>query len=193
MTKAKSDPPIMTFASEDEFESWLASNFEDPVGIWMKIAKKASGIESITHIEALDVALCFGWIDGQRRAFDEHYFLQKFTPRRTRSKWSQINQEKVGRLIAVGRMRPSGQAQIDAAKADGRWEDAYEPQSRIGIPEDLQARFDEHPEAQEFFEHLDSRNRYAILYRIQDAKRPETRARRLEQFVSMLISGEKIY
>lgn len=193
MAKAKTEPPIITFASEAEFEQWLASNFEDPVGIWLKIAKKASGIESVSHQEALDVALCYGWIDGQRRTFDEHYFLQKFTPRRARSKWSQVNQEKVARLIAFNRMRPAGMAQIDAAKADGRWEDAYAPQSRISIPEDLQARLAEHPEALESFERLDSRNRYAILYRLHDAKRPETRTRRLDQFVEMLINDESNY
>jgi uncharacterized protein YdeI (YjbR/CyaY-like superfamily) len=193
VTKASPELPVIAFDSEAAFELWLADNHEDPVGLWLKIAKKASGIESITHAEALDVALCFGWIDGQRRSFDDDYFLQKFTQRRPRSKWSQVNRNKVESLIAAGRMRPAGLAQIQAAKDDDRWDDAYEPQSKITVPEDLQARLKEHPDAREFFESLDSRNRYAILYRLQDAKRPETRARRLEQFVAMLIAGEKLH
>lgn len=193
MTKAKPELPVIPFASEAAFEVWLADNFEDPAGLWLKIAKKASGIESITYHEALDVALCYGWIDGQRRGFDDDYFLQKFTPRRPRSKWSQVNRDKVTALIAAGRMQPSGQAAIDAAKADGRWDDAYPPQSQMEVPDDLQAWLDAHPAAREFFDSLDSRNRFAILYRLHDAKRPETRARRLEQFMSMLTEGEKLY
>lgn len=193
MTETAPDPPVITFATQAEFERWLAEHFTCQAGLWMKIAKKASGITSISHLEALDVALCYGWIDGQRRALDDDYFLQKFTPRRARSKWSQVNREKVARLIAAGRMQPPGLAQIEAAQADGRWAAAYEPPSRISVPEDLQARLDEHPDARDFFERLDSRNRYAILYRLHDAKRPETRARRLEQFVAMLVKGEKLY
>jgi len=159
----------------------------------MKIAKKASGIESITHEEALEVALCFGWIDGQRKALDEHYFLQKFTPRTRRSRWSRINRESAERLRTAGRMRPSGLAAIEAAQSDGRWQAAYEPQSTAGVPTDLQRELDARPQAAEFFASLDSRNRYAILYRLQDAKKPETRARRLAQFVALLEERRKLY
>ncbi|MEZ4521475.1 MAG: YdeI/OmpD-associated family protein [Thermomicrobiales bacterium] len=193
MAKPVQELPVMTFATASAFENWLAENFEEPAGLWVKVAKKASGIASVTHPEALDIALCFGWIDGQRRAFDDDYFLQKFTPRRPRSKWSKINRDKVLQLIEDGRMRPSGMAQIEAARADGRWQDAYASQSRMTVPEDLQVRLDEQPDASRFFDSLDSRNRYAILYRIQDAKRAETRVRRIEQFMEMLMNGEKIY
>jgi uncharacterized protein YdeI (YjbR/CyaY-like superfamily) len=193
VTTPSPELPVISFATEAEFEHWLADNYEDPGGLWLKIAKKASGIASVTHAEALDVALCYGWIDGQRRSFDADYFLQKFTPRRPRSKWSQVNRDKVNQLIAEGRMQPAGLAEIEAAKADGRWDDAYPPQSKMTVPEDLQALLDAHPEARAFFESLDSRNRYAILYRLQDAKRPETRARRLEQFFQMMVDGEKLH
>jgi uncharacterized protein YdeI (YjbR/CyaY-like superfamily) len=185
--------PVIAFASEADFEAWLAVHYEEPAGLWIKIARKASGIESITYHEALDVALCYGWIDGLRRSHDESYFVQKFTPRRKRSKWSQINRDKALKLIEQGRMQPAGLREIEAAKADGRWDNAYPAQSNMTVPDDLQARLDEHPEARQFFESLDSRNRYAILYRILDAKRPETRARRIEQFVTMLKNGEKLY
>ena len=192
---AKTPPelPVIEFASAADFERWLAGNYEDPGGLWIKLARKASGIPSVTYPEALDVALCYGWIDGLRRSFDENYYVQKFTPRRARSKWSKINREKVARLIEAGRMQPSGMAQIEAAKADGRWQDAYDSPSKMTVPDDLQSRLDEHPEAAAFFGGLDSRNRYAILYRIQDAKRPETRARRIEQFFQMMVDGEKLY
>jgi uncharacterized protein YdeI (YjbR/CyaY-like superfamily) len=185
--------PVIAFATQAEFELWLAENHEDPGGLWIKMARKASGIQSITHLEALDVALCYGWIDGLRRSHDEHYFVQKFTPRRPRSKWSQINRDKVLKLIEEGRMQPPGFAQIEAAKDDGRWEAAYPAQSQMTVPDDLQAQFDADPQAKAFFDSLDSRSRYAILFRIHDAKRPETRARRIEQFVDMLKKGEKLY
>lgn len=192
---AKTPPelPVIEFATADDFEAWLSENYEDPGGLWIKLARKASGIPSVTYPEALDVALCYGWIDGLRRSFDENYYVQKFTPRRARSKWSKINREKVALLVEAGRMQPAGMAQIEAAKADGRWQDAYDSPSKMTVPDDLQARLDEHPEAATFFQGLDSRNRYAILYRIQDAKRPDTRARRIEQFFQMMVDGEKLY
>ncbi len=193
MTSSKPELPIIPFAAEAEFEGWLSDHADEPHGIWLKIAKKASGIKSVTYHEALDVALCYGWIDGQRRRFDDDYFLQRFTPRRSRSRWSQVNRDHVERLIAEGRMQPAGQAQIDVAVADGRWADAYPPQSQMEVPDDLQARLNEHPAASEFFESLDSRNRFAFLYRLHDAKRSDTRARRLEQFMTMLSEGEKLY
>ena len=181
------------FATAADWEAWLEDEHERTDGIWLKIAKKASGIESVTHAEALEVALCFGWIDGQRKAFDENWFLQRFTPRRRGSKWSQINREKVEALIAADRVRPAGLREYEEAKADGRLDNAYEPQSRISVPPDLQKELDANPAAARFFETLDSQNRYAVLYRIQDAKRPETRARRIAQYVEMLAEGRKLH
>ena len=184
--------PTLTFASVEAWEHWLEAN-HDADGVWIKMAKKGSGIASVTHAEALEAALCFGWIDGQRRGLDETFFLQKFTPRRPRSKWSRINREKAEHLIAAGRMRPSGLAEVERARADGRWEAAYEPQSTAKVPDDLRRELDARPEAATFFASLDSRNRYAILYRLEDAKRPETRARRLAEFVAMLEEHRKLY
>jgi uncharacterized protein YdeI (YjbR/CyaY-like superfamily) len=188
------DRLILPFASAELWAAWLAEHQADtPGGLWIKIAKKGTGIPTVTHAEALDEALCYGWIDGQRGSFDEVWFLQRFTPRRPRSRWSQINTEKVDALIAQGRMQAAGLREIEAAKADGRWERAYEGQSRIQVPEDLQAAFEANPGAAEFFATLNSQNRYAVLYRIQDAKRPQTRADRIAKFAAMLARGEKIY
>jgi uncharacterized protein YdeI (YjbR/CyaY-like superfamily) len=187
------DFPTLFFSSPAECETWLERNHGESDGIWVKIAKKGSGIDSVRYPEVLEVALCFGWIDGQRRALDEDHFLQKLTPRRARSRWSKINREKAEALIAAGSMRPAGLAQVEAAKSDGRWDAAYEGQASAGVPEDLQAALDVSPAAAEFFAGLDSQNRYAILYRLQDAKRAETRARRLAKFVAMLERGEKIH
>jgi uncharacterized protein YdeI (YjbR/CyaY-like superfamily) len=181
------------FASPAEYEAWLEANHDRSDGIWVKIAKKGSGIDSVSHAEALELALCFGWIDGQRRGLDETHFLQKFTPRRKRSRWSKINRGKAEALIATGSMRPAGLAQVEAAKSDGRWEAAYEGQAGAKVPADLQAALDASPAAAEFFAGLSSQNRYAILYRLQDAKRPETRARRLAKFVAMLEREEKLH
>ena len=183
----------IAFESESAWEAWLERSHATSGGVWAKIAKKDSGIASVHYPEVLDAALCFGWIDGQRKAFDEKWFLQRFTPRRPRSPWSRVNREKAERLIAEGRMRPAGLAQVDAARADGRWDAAYESQSRITVPDDLQRELDARPRAAAFFEQLSSQNRYSILYRLQEAKRPETRARRLEKFVAMLEAGETIH
>jgi uncharacterized protein YdeI (YjbR/CyaY-like superfamily) len=188
-----SEAPTLAFASQAAWEEWLEANHDESKGIWLKLAKKASGIETVTHAEALEVALCFGWIDGQRKGLDERYFLQKFTPRTPKSTWSRINRESAERLVAAKRMRAAGLAAIEAARADGRWHAAYEPQSTATVPEDLQRELDSRPRAAAFFASLDSRNRYAILYRLQDAKKPETRARRLAQFVAMLEEHRKIY
>jgi len=181
------------FATAADWEAWLEEEHERTGGVWLKIAKKASGIESVTHAEALEVALCFGWIDGQRKAFDSDWFLQRFTPRRRRSKWSRINREKVEALIEAGRVRPAGLREYEEAKADGRLDDAYEPPSKISVPPDLQRELDTNPAAARFFDTLDSQNRYAVLYRIHDAKRPETRARRIAQYVEMLAEGRKLH
>jgi uncharacterized protein YdeI (YjbR/CyaY-like superfamily) len=186
------DLPVLPFASAEAWEAWLAEHQDDP-GVWIKIAKKASGIATVTHAEALDVALCHGWIDGQRRSLDETWFLQRFTPRRARSKWSQVNCAKIADLTAAGRMRERGVAEVERAKADGRWDAAYEAPSKATVPPDLQRALDANPAAREFFATLKGQNRYSILYRIQDAKRPETRARRIETFVAMLAERKTIY
>src|SRR3989440_3639404 len=187
------DLPQIPFASAAEWEKWLEENHAASDGAWIKMAKKGSGIESVRYPEVLDTALCFGWIDGRREALDERFFLQRFTPRRPRSRWSRINRDKAERLIAEGRMRPAGLAEVERAKADGRWEAAYEGQKSSTVPDDLQRELDARPKAKAFFAELNSQNRYAILYRLQDAKKPETRARRLAKFVAMLEAGETIY
>ncbi len=187
-----SDDAVL-FASQREWEAWLEQNHATASGVWMKVAKKGSGVVGVTIGEALEAALCFGWIDGQRKALDERFFLQRYTPRTRRSKWSRINRDKAEQLIASGRMRPAGLAAIDAARADGRWEAAYEPQSSAEVPTDLQRELDADPRAAAFFETLDSRNRYAILYRLEDAKRPGTRARRLAEFVALLKEGRRLF
>jgi uncharacterized protein YdeI (YjbR/CyaY-like superfamily) len=187
------DQPVLPFTSKDAFEAWLEEHHADSDGLWIKIAKKGTGIESVTRGGALDVALCFGWIDGQAKPVDETHYLQKFTPRRTRSKWSKRNVGKVAELIENGAMRPAGLAEIERAKGDGRWDAAYDSPRTSTVPPDLQAELDSDPEAKAFFETLSSTNRYAILYRLQDAKKPETRARRLEKFVGMLKRRETIH
>ena len=171
----------------------MEANHATADGVWIKVAKKGTGIARRSSPEALDVALCFGWIDGQRRSIDDTYYEQKYTPRRARSKWSKINVEKVAALIEAGKMRPAGLAEIERAKADGRWDAAYDSPSRISVPPDLQAELDKRPAAAANFAALKSTNRYAILYRLHDAKRPETRARRLAQFVEMLERGETLH
>ncbi len=187
------DLPITPFSSAEEMEEWLESNHADSEGIWLKIAKKGSGIASVNYAEALELALCFGWIDSQKRGLDEQYFLQRFTPRRPGGKWSQINREKAEALISAGTMRPTGRAEVEAAKADGRWDAAYAGQRTAKVPDDLQRELDRSKAAADFFAELDSANRYAILYRLDEAKKPETRERRLLKFVAMLKRGEKIH
>jgi uncharacterized protein YdeI (YjbR/CyaY-like superfamily) len=187
------DFPTLFFSSPPECEAWFEDNHVESDGVWAKIAKKESGIDSVRYPELLEIALCFGWIDGQRRAFDETHFLQKLTPRRARSRWSKINRGKAEALIAAGSMRPAGLVQVKAAKSDGRWDAAYEGQASATVPDDLRAALDASPAAAEFFATLDSQNRYAILYRLQDAKRAETRERRLAKFIAMLELGERIH
>jgi uncharacterized protein YdeI (YjbR/CyaY-like superfamily) len=185
--------PIRLFADSGALEAWLEKNHDSSAGLWLKIAKKGTGKRSVTYAEALELALCFGWIDSQKRGLDEEYFLQRFTPRRPRGRWSKINREKSEALIAAGRMRPAGLAEVEAAKADGRWDAAYAGQRTAEVPADLQRELDARPAAAEFFAGLDSANRYAVIYRLNDAKRPETRERRLRNFVAMLERGEKIH
>jgi uncharacterized protein YdeI (YjbR/CyaY-like superfamily) len=187
------EQPTVAFASAEEFEAWLEEHGASSDGLWVKMAKKATGIPSIDWDGAVDVALCFGWIDGQRKGLDERYFLQRFTPRRARSPWSKRNVEKVATLTAAGRMRPQGLAEVERAKADGRWDAAYDGPRTMQVPPDLQAELDQDPDAAASFASLTSANRYAILYRLHEAKRPETRARRLEKFVGMLRRGETLH
>ena len=185
----RDDLPILEFADREAWACWLQDEHDGAPGAWLKIAKKASGITTVTHPEALEEALCRGWIDGQRAPHDETYFLQRFTPRGPRSKWSQINRDKATKLIEQGRMEPAGLAHVEAAKQDGRWEAAYPPQSSAAVPEDFQRALDENPAAKEFFATLRGTRRYSFIYRIADAKRPETRARRIREFVAMLAEG----
>lgn len=187
------DLPTLLFADPAALETWLQDNHAAAEGVWLKIAKKGAPEPSVSYAEALELALCFGWIDSQKRGLDATHFLQRFTPRRPRGRWSKINREKAEALIAAGRVRPSGMAEIEAAKADGRWDAAYEGQRTATVPADLQAELDANPAAAEFFAGLDGANRYAILYRLGDAKKPETRERRLRKFVAMLERGEKIH
>ncbi len=187
------DLPILLFATPADCEAWLEQNHAESDGFWLKIAKKGSGETSVSYAECLELALCFGWIDSQKRGFDEKFFLQRFTPRRPRGRWSRINREKVEALIAAKAMRPAGMAEVEAAKADGRWEAAYEGARTAKVPADLQRELDANEAAREFFATLDSANRYAILYRLDEAKKPETRERRLRKFVAMLERGEKIH
>ena len=182
-----------SFETSEAWAAWLEEHHGEPDGLWLKIAKKASGVATVTHAEALDVALAYGWIDGQRKALDETWFLQRFTPRRPRSRWSKINRAKATELIERGEMKPSGLAEVELAKADGRWDAAYDSHRTATVPDDLQAALDANPAAKQFFATLNSQNRYAILYRVNDAKRPETRARRIAQFVEMLAKEEKLY
>ncbi|KUL75506.1 MULTISPECIES: YdeI family protein [unclassified Streptomyces] len=184
---------IVAFESAEAFEAWLGENHAVSPGIWLKLRKKSPGVVALDYAQALDVALCYGWIDGQKAGLDDQWWLQRFTPRTARSKWSKVNRDKVAALIEQGRMQPAGQAEIDRAKADGRWDAAYDSSRTATVPDDLAAALAAEPAAAEFFEALDRQNRYAILYRVQDAKKPETRARRIEKFVAMLAKGEKLH
>jgi uncharacterized protein YdeI (YjbR/CyaY-like superfamily) len=188
------DPlPVVSFESTDAWDAWLTAHAADSPGLWLKIAKKGSAGRSISYSDALDVALCHGWIDGQKGRLDDEYWLQRFTPRKPGSKWSKINTERAAALIESGRMRPAGLREVERAQGDGRWEQAYESQSRVTVPEDLARALAANQRARAFFATLDSTNRYAILYRIGTAKRPETRAKRIDTFVTMLSEHKKIY
>jgi uncharacterized protein YdeI (YjbR/CyaY-like superfamily) len=188
------DPlPVKVFESTQAWDAWLATHHADSPGLWLKIAKKGSAGTSISYSDALDVALCHGWIDGQKGRHDDDYWLQRFTPRKPGGNWSKINTERAAALIASGRMRPAGLREVEQAQADGRWERAYQSQSRITVPEDLARALAANPRAREFFATLDGTNRYAVLYRIASAKRPETRAKRIDTFVAMLSEHKKIH
>jgi uncharacterized protein YdeI (YjbR/CyaY-like superfamily) len=185
--------PVISFDSGEAWESWLATEHASSAGVWLKIAKKGSSSQTISYADALAVALCYGWIDGQKGKLDEDFWLQRFTPRKPGSRWSRINTDRAAELIESGRMRPAGQAEIDRARADGRWAAAYESQSAITMPDDLAAALGRNDVARAFFETLSSVNRYAILYRVTTARRPETRAQRIATYVDMLARHETLY
>ena len=186
------DLPVQHFKDQKAWEKWLIANAGGK-GIWLQIAKKDSGIASVNYAQALEVALCHGWIDGQKRSYDEQFFLQRFTPRRPRSLWSKINIDHAERLIAAGRMQSGGLREIEAAKADGRWEVAYHSFSSMEVPAELAAALKKNKKAQTFFDGLDKTNRYSFCWRVHTAKKPETRIARAEKFVEMLATGEKIH
>ncbi|MGH6615574.1 YdeI/OmpD-associated family protein [Sphingomonas sp.] len=193
METGRAGLPILPFADAAAWEAWLGAQPRDCKGVWLKFAKAGTGVPSVSKAQAIDGALIHGWIDGQLNPFDHHWWLVRFTPRKARSKWSENNRLRATELIAAGRIAPAGQAEIDAAKADGRWDAAYASQSTIEVPDDLIAAFDAEPAARAFFDTLTGANRYAILYRIHDAKKPETRAARIAKFVSMCARGETLH
>lgn len=183
----------LTCASQDAWEAWLQTHCESSTGIWLRLAKKSSSQVTLTYPQAVDSALCFGWIDGQKRALSDEFWLQRFSPRTARSIWSKINTEKAHALMQAGRMHPSGLREIERAQQDGRWDRAYTSASNCTVPADLQMALDANKKARAFFDALDRQNRYAILFRIQNVKRAETRARKIVQFVEMLANGEKLH
>lgn len=187
------DLPIRSFATVAAWADWLEANHAASPGVWLQLAKKGSGIPSVTYGEALDIALCYGWIDGQKRAYDATAWLQKFTPRGPKSLWSKVNCQKVEALLEQGQMQPAGLRAVEAARLDGRWAAAYDPQSKANVPADFAAALDANPAAKSFFATINRVNRYAMLFRIQTAKRAETRAARIALFVGMLERGETIY
>ena len=192
-SQTRDELPTLRFDAPADWERWLESWHQRSSGVWLALVKKGADVPGVSYAEALDGAICFGWIDGQKAALDERFWLQRFTPRRLRGRWSQINRARADELAAAGRMRPAGAAQVEQAKLDGRWEAAYAGQRTAVVPEDLSAALAANPAAREFFATLDSANRYAILYRIDEAKRPLTRARRIERYVAMLAARETIH
>ena len=192
MTTLPTDLPIKLFRTEAAWETWLAAHGDAP-GVWLKIAKKDTGATSVSYSQALDVALCHGWIDGLKRSCDAQYFLQRFTPRKAKSLWSKLNIGRVEKLVAAGRMQAGGAREVDAAKADGRWEAAYDAASAMEVPAELAAALKKNAKARKAFEALDRTNRYAFCWRVHTAKKPETKAARVEKFVGMLERGEKIH
>jgi uncharacterized protein YdeI (YjbR/CyaY-like superfamily) len=190
---AATELPVLAFRSAAAWRSWLEAEHDRSAGTWLKIAKKTAPDPTVSYAEALADALCFGWIDGQKRPLDEHYWLQRFSPRKPGSRWSKINTDKATALIAADLMRPAGLREVELAKADGRWEQAYAGQRSSEVPEDLAAALAASPAAAEFFATISRINRYAILYRIGSVKRPETRARKIAQYVQMLADHQTIH
>jgi uncharacterized protein YdeI (YjbR/CyaY-like superfamily) len=191
--KAKRDLPVIAFKSQQAWDAWLKSQPAEAMGLWLKLAKQSSGIASVSRAEAIDTALCHGWIDGQLDSFDDTYWLIRFTPRQPTSKWSEKNRMRALQLVELKRMQPAGLNEIERARKDGRWSAAYAPQSTAQVPDDLRAALAGNKKAKNFFETLDSTNRYAILYRIHTARKPETRMARIEKYVTMLIEGKTIH
>lgn len=189
---SKKELPLLSFKTSAQWEKWLDKNYENTDGIWLKIFKKDSGIKSINYAMALDVALCFGWIDGIKKKLDEVSFIQKFTPRRARSTWSYRNTEHIQRLTTSGKMRPPGIAQVDMAKADGRWEKAYAPQQEAIIPEDFMKELNNNTKARAFFDTLNKTNLFIIYYHLHQAKTPETREKRIQRFITKLEQREML-
>lgn len=187
------DPTAQRFASQGAWEAWLRGYHDSADGVWLLIAKQGAEDATVSYAEALESALCFGWIDGQKKGVDAQYWQQRFTPRRARSIWSKINRAKVLALIEQGRMQPAGLREVERAQADGRWDDAYDSAKTATVPADLLAALNDDPKARAFFETLDGANRYAVLWRVQTAKKAETRARRIAQFVAMLGRHEKLH
>ena len=187
------DLPVLLFSSQKDWHIWLDENHGQHKGVWLKHAKKASGKQSVSYIEALEEALCYGWIDSQKQAYDSDYYLQKFTPRGPKSVWSKVNVAKVDALIKVDKMRPAGLVAVESAKQDGRWDVAYDSPSASKIPEDFQAALDKNPNAKHFFETLNKANVYGFCWRVQTTKKPETRKARIEKFIDMLNRGEKLH
>jgi uncharacterized protein YdeI (YjbR/CyaY-like superfamily) len=189
----KSELPVRHFITAHDLDVWLKEHHADPSGFWLKIAKKNKGVTSVTYAEAVQLALCYGWIDGQANTFDDQFYLVKYTPRRPKSIWSKRNVDFVENLIKEGKMQPSGLAQVEAAKADGRWEQAYDSPKDMTVPEDFIKELAKDPKALAFFESLNKTNKYAIAFRLHTAKKPETRERRMEKFLDMMKKGEKIF
>lgn len=185
--------PKLTFATQEDWESWLDSNGEAASGVWLRLAKRSAKQPTLTYAQALESALCYGWIDGQKQVENEDYWLQRFTPRTAKSIWSKINKARAEVLISNGRMRPAGLNEVNRAKQDGRWQAAYASASASTVPDDLQQALDCNPKAKKFFATLNSQNRYAILFRVQNVKKAETRARKISEFIDMLNKGEKIH
>ena len=185
--------PIVAFPSREAWATWLNEHHAVSTGLWLALRKKGASEPSLSYSDAVEVALCYGWIDGQAGKLDERFWLQRFTPRRPRSIWSRVNRDRALALIARGEMKPAGLREVERAQADGRWEVAYEPPSTMEVPDDLRQVLAANPAAEAFFATLNRTNRYAILHRIQAAKKPETRARRIATFVAMLAEGKKLY
>jgi uncharacterized protein YdeI (YjbR/CyaY-like superfamily) len=185
--------PILLFETPAAWAAWLAESHAAAPGLWLRLAKKTADLNSITYSEALEEALCYGWIDGQKKSYDDQSWLQKFTPRSPQSIWSKVNRQKAEQLIGSGRMKPAGLAAIERARQNGRWDAAYDSATTATVPADFQAELDKNPQAAAFFATLNGTNRYAILFRIQTAKKAETRTRRIQQFIGMLARGEKLY
>ena len=189
----RDDLPVLELGSQAAWESWLDAHHASAPGAWLKIAKKGSDAETVSYAEALEVAICYGWIDGQKDRLDDVHWLQRFTPRKPGGKWSRINTDKATELIKAGRMRPAGRREVELAQADGRWAAAYEGQRAMTVPEDLERELARNEAAREFFATLSGVNRYAILYRIGNVKRPETRAKKIAQYITMLAEHKTIY